>query len=106
MECNAKHGKLIDGQWQIYTAGQLRLYRNKVHPTQQKLVIRNNIGQVQFNVAIQKGMKFMKQVSQKKGSVTFVACENRDKVMDKFTVSVKVQDIEQLFTTLESMAQG
>jgi tRNA G46 methylase TrmB len=105
MECNAKHGKMVDGQWKMYTAGHLRLYRNKINLTQQKLVIRNNMGKVLFNVGIQKGMKFMKQVSQKKGSVTFVACEDRERGMEKFAVSVKAQDIEQLFTTLESMAK-
>jgi hypothetical protein len=105
LECEAKHGKFVDNQWKLYAAGTLRLYRHRMNPIHQKMVIRNSMGKVQLNLGIFKGMKLAKTVSKKKGSITFLAVEDAHKGLERFTLMVKKEDVDMLHTTLENMAK-
>ena len=84
----------------------LRLYRHKT-TSKQRIVIRNEIGKVQFNVAVSKGMTFEKVInSTKKGKATFVkflACEDPEKGLETFMIQVKPESVDKLHSTLEGM---
>lgn len=98
--------KLENGKWKKYGTGVLRLYRHKT-TSKQRMVIRNEIGKVQFNVAVSKGMTFEKKiVSSKKGKATFVrfvACEDPDKGLESFMIQTKAESLDKLHSTLEGM---
>ena len=62
LEVRAKHLKLEKkGGWKKFGAGVLRVYKHN-ETSKHRVVIRNEIGKVQFNVGISKGMKFDKVI--------------------------------------------
>ena len=105
-EVRAKHMKLENGKWKKYGTGVLRLYCHKT-TSKQRMVIRNEIGKVQFNVAVSKGMTFEKKiVSSKKGKaafVSFLACEDPDKGLESFMIQTKPESLDKLHSALEGM---
>ena len=96
----------FDNGWKKYGTGVLRLYRHKT-TSKQRMVIRNEIGKVQFNVGISKGMTFEKIINDtKKGKATFVkfgACEDPEKGLEAFMLQVKPEAIDKLHSVLEGM---
>lgn len=106
LEVRAKHVKREEGQWKKYGAGVLRLYRHRVN-SKCRMVIRNDIGKVQFNVGVSKGMKFEKVIKQsKKGPaayVKFLAVEDASKGLESFMLQVKPDSLDKLHDTLEGM---
>lgn len=72
LQVKAKPMKRVDEGWQKYGAGVCRLYRHKT-TSKHRLVVRNQIGKVQFNVGVNKQMTFTKEVKDgKKGKLAFV----------------------------------
>ena len=106
MECEAACRKRNKEEktWIKHCEGTLRLYRNKIDPQNQKMVIRDNCGHVRFNVAVKKNMSFTKESTAKKGSINFMACEYASKGLESFKITVRLPHHERLFTTLKSMA--
>ncbi|KAL7531473.1 hypothetical protein ACHAXR_004064 [Thalassiosira sp. AJA248-18] len=105
-EVRAKHIKFENKQWKKYGAGVLRLYRHK-QTSKHRMVIRNEIGKVQFNVGVSKGMKFEKIIKDsKKGKAAFVkffAVEDASKGLENFMLQVKPGDLDKLHEILEGM---
>jgi hypothetical protein len=103
----AKHMKYEDKQWKKYGAGMLRCYRHKVS-NKHRLVIRNEIGKVQFNVGVSQGMMFDKIAKDgKKGKTAFVkfmAVEDASKGPEQFMLQVKPECLDSLHDVLKSMA--
>ena len=103
----AKHMKYQDKQWKKYGAGMLRCYRHKIS-NKHRLVIRNQIGKVQFNVGVSKGMMFDKVTKDgKKGKTAFVkfmAVEDASKGPEQFMLQVKPECLDSLHDILKSMA--
>ena len=72
------------------------------------MVIRNENGKVQFNVAVSEGMTFkIKIVHSKKGNkgafVRFLVCEDPDKGLESFMILTKAESMDKLHSTLEGM---
>mmetsp|Transcript_3553 Transcript_3553/g.7768 ORF Transcript_3553/g.7768 Transcript_3553/m.7768 type:complete len:453 (-) Transcript_3553:133-1491(-) len=107
-EVRAKNMKMEKGQWKKFGAGVLRLYRHKVN-SKCRIVIRNGIGKVQFNVGVSKGMEFEKVIKQsKKGPATYVkffAIEDASKGMEVFMLQVKPDCLDKLHEKLEGMVK-
>lgn len=105
-EVRAKHIKFENKAWKKYGTGVLRLYRHRV-TSKHRMVIRNEIGKVQFNVGVSKGMKFEKVIKDtKKGKVAYVkffAVEDASKGMENFMLQVKPEAVDKLHKTLEGM---
>jgi len=105
-EVRAKHIKFENGSWKKYGAGVLRLYRHKSN-SKCRMVIRNEIGKVQFNVGVSKGMKFDKVIKDtKKGKCCFVkffAVEDASKGLESFMLQVKPDCVDKLHSTLEGI---
>ena len=105
-EVRAKHLKCANDGWKKFGAGVLRLYRHKV-TSKQRMVKRNEIGKVQFNVGVSKGMKFEKVLKKtKKGEaayVKFFAVEDASKGPENFMLQVKPDCLDTLHQVLESM---
>mmetsp|Transcript_146 Transcript_146/g.295 ORF Transcript_146/g.295 Transcript_146/m.295 type:complete len:482 (-) Transcript_146:208-1653(-) len=108
MEIRAKHLKCVDGKWKKFGAGVLRLYRHK-ETSKHRMVLRNEIGKVQLNLAVSKGMPLDKHL--KKGSkgaaayVSFAAVENEEAGMERFMLQVKPEELDNLHSTLSEMAK-
>ena len=105
-EVRAKHMKIENGAWKKYGTGVLRVYKHK-QTSKHRVVIRNSIGKVQFNVAISKGMKFDKVIKDgKKGKSTFVsfgAVEDMAKGMESFMIQVKPESVDALHDALSKI---
>ena len=95
--------KIENGGWKKYGTGVLRVYKHK-QTSKHRVVIRNSIGNVQFNVAISKGMKCDKVIKDgKKGKSTFVsfgAVEDVAKGMESFMIQVKPESVDALHDAL------
>ncbi|KAL7472444.1 hypothetical protein ACHAXS_012776 [Conticribra weissflogii] len=108
MELRAKHLKCVDGKWKKFGAGVLRLYRHK-ETSKHRMVLRNEIGKVQLNLAVSKGMPLEKHL--KKGSkgtaayVSFAAVEKEDAGMERFMLQVKPEELDKLHCALSEMAK-
>lgn len=106
-EVRAKHLKRVDNEWKRLGGGVLRLYRHKAKKAQ-RIVIRNEIGKVQFNVAVSNGMEFNKVVQDsRKGRVTyvkFVAVEDALKGPEVFMLQVKPEFLDDFHRLLTDMA--
>jgi hypothetical protein len=105
-EVRAKHMKFEDKTWKKFGAGILRLYRHKT-TSKHRMVIRNEIGKVQFNVGISKGMTFDKIIKDgKQGKATFakfMAVEDASKGPEAFMLQVKPDCLDKLHETLMKM---
>mmetsp|Transcript_3057 Transcript_3057/g.6713 ORF Transcript_3057/g.6713 Transcript_3057/m.6713 type:complete len:466 (+) Transcript_3057:177-1574(+) len=105
-EVRAKRLTFENNEWKKYGTGVLRLYRHKVS-SKHRMVIRNEIGKVQFNVGVSKGMKFEKVVkSSKKGQVAFIkflAVEDASKGMEPFMLQVKPECVDKLHDSLNGI---
>ena len=102
-EVRAKHMKIENGAWKKCGTGVLRVYKHK-QTSKHRVVIRNSIGKVQFNVGLSKGMKFDKVIKDgKKGKSTFVsfgAVEDVAKGMESFMIQVKPESVDALHDAL------
>ena len=102
-EVRAKHVKMENGAWKKYGTGVLRVYKHN-QTMKHRMVIRNEIGKVQFNVAIYDGMKFDKVIKDtKKGKSTYVsfsAVEDSEKGLESFMIQVKAEYLDKLFDAL------
>lgn len=102
-EVRAKHLKFEDKKWKKFGAGVLRLYRHKT-TSKHRMVIRNEIGKVQFNVAISKGMTFEKIIKDgKQGKATFAkffAVEDASRGPEAFMLQVKPDCLDKLHDAL------
>ena len=102
-EVRAKHLKMENGAWKKYGTGVLRVYKHN-QTMKHRMVIRNEIGKVQFNVAIYDGMKFDKVIKDtKKGKSTYVsfsAVEDSDKGLESFMIQVKAEYLDKLYDAL------
>jgi len=105
-EVRAKHIKFENNAWKKYGTGVLRLYRHNV-TSKHRMVIRNEIGKVQFNVGVSRGMKFEKVVKDtkrgKNAFVKFYAVEDAGRGMESFMLQVKPESVDKLHETLEGM---
>ena len=105
-EVKARLLRMIDGGWKAGGVGLLRLYRNNKTSTQ-RMVLRNDIGKVMFNVAVSKGMVFNKQVQEtKKGKkcyVAFGAVEDESEGLKNFMFNVAASDLDTFYEQLQKM---
>ena len=109
LEVRAKHLKLEKkGGWKKFGAGVLRVYKHN-ETSKHRVVIRNEIGKVQFNVGISKGMKFDKVIKDgKKGKaayVKFCAVEDASKGLESFMIQLKPESVDKLHDTLTKAAE-
>lgn len=90
--------------WKDFSAGPLRLTRNK---TTKKcgIVLRNEYGNVQLNLAVSKGMTFSKISNKRIGSVKFAAVQDSDVGFESFLLVVRPEQLDKLHETLEEMAK-
>lgn len=104
--CRAKYRKYMkeDKTWKDFSAGKLRLFR---HKTTQNcgLVLRNEYGSVQLNLAIGKGMAFEKRAGKKSGNVQFAAVQDSAAGLELFAIAVKLESLDALHNSLEEMAK-
>lgn len=107
-EVRAKRMTLEDNQWKKYGTGVLRVYRHKV-TSKHRIVIRNEIGKVQFNVGVSKGMTFEKIIKDgKKGKAAFIrfmAVEDVSKGTQAFMLQVKPECVDGLINILNDIVQ-
>lgn len=100
--------RTIDNAWKGGGVGLLRLYRNNKTSTQ-RMVLRNDIGKVMFNVAVSKGMVFNKKVKEtkkgKKCHVTFGAIEDESEGFKNFMFNVAASDLDTFYDQLEMMTK-
>ena len=106
-EVRARLIKLVEGNWNKLGVGVLRLYSNK--KTQKKrMVLRNEVGKVMFNVAIGKGMQFKKSSQKtKKGEVWhvgFMAVEDAKEGPKQVMLNVKKEVVDEFHEKLEEVA--
>lgn len=103
----AKLFRLNNGAWKKIEPNELRLQRNVVSD-KKRMVIRNEVGKVMFNVAVGKGMKFQKKSQKtKKGDqwfVSFAAVEDTNEGIKSFMLNVEKQNVDKLYEELEKMA--
>ena len=108
-EATAKPMKLKpSNEWQKYGAGECRLYKHKT-TSKHRIVMRNKIGKVQFNVAISAAMKFTKEVKDgKKGKlayIKFVGIEDAKEGPRPITLQVGLQDVDSFHSALSSIEE-
>ena len=100
--------RTIDNAWKGGGIGLLRLYRNNKTSTQ-RMVLRNDIGKVMFNVAVSKGMVFNKQVKEtkkgKKCHISFGAIEDKNEGFKNFMFNVAASDLDTFYEQLQMMAK-
>lgn len=103
-ECRAKYGRMLKGtkEWKLFSAGVLRLYRHKKTDAR-RMVLRNSIGKVQLNLAIQKGQKFVETEKSNKGYVQFMAVQDADVGLEIFMLITRKS--KELLDALESLAK-
>ncbi len=98
--------RTIDNAWKGGGVGLLRLYRNNKTSTQ-RMVLRNDIGKVMFNVAVSEGMVFNKQVKEtkkgKKCHVSFGAIEDESEGFKNFMFNVAASDLDTFYEQLQMM---
>ena len=98
----------MDGEWRKLGTGALRLYRNKT-TDKSRMVQRNDMGKVMFNVAVSKGMIFNK-VSHRtqKGKVLwyvhFVAVEDANEEPKQIKLNISKESIDGFHKELEKLA--
>jgi hypothetical protein len=93
-------------QWKDYSKGPLRCYRDKEDPTKHRVVLRSDIGKVQLNLKISKGMKFSKTVNKKrKAFISFIAVQDAKSGPESFMLAAAMDKVDKLLETLESMAK-
>lgn len=106
-EVRARLIKMIDGKWNKLCVGVLRLYSNK-KTEMKRMVLRNEVGKVMFNVAIGKGMQFIKSSQKtKKGEVWrvgFMAIEDEKEGAKQIMLNVKKEDVDKFHEKLEELA--
>lgn len=106
-EVVARLVKLNDGSWQKFGKGTLRLYHNTV-TDKKRMVLRNGVGKVMFNVGISKGMPFnkdsIKSENGVKSHVKFMAVENDSEGLKHFMLNVKPDYVDKFHEELEKMA--
>lgn len=106
-EVRARLIKMTDGKWTKLGVGVLRLYSNK-KTEMKRMVLRNEVGKVMFNVAIGKGMKFIKSSQKtKKGEVwrvRFMAVEDEKEGAKQIMLNVKKEDVDEFHDKLEELA--
>ena len=87
--------------------GTLRLQRDLVSDAK-RMVMRNEVGKVMFNVAVGKGMSFEKKSQKtKRGEqwyVCFAAVEDENEGVKSFMLNVAKEDIDKFHEELEKMA--
>lgn len=95
------------GEWKKFGSGACRLYRHKT-TSKHRLVIRNQIGKVQFNVAVSNKMEFNKEIKDtKKGKLAFVKFMG---VMDAsegpvvIVLQVQPEKIDEFHSQLEGLS--
>lgn len=106
-EVRARLIKMIDGKWNKLGVGVLRLYSNN-KTEMKRMVLRNEVGKVMFNVAIGKGMQFKKSSQKtKKGEVWrvgFMAVEDEKEGAKQIMLNVKKEDVDEFHEKLEELA--
>mmetsp|Transcript_9015 Transcript_9015/g.12827 ORF Transcript_9015/g.12827 Transcript_9015/m.12827 type:complete len:492 (-) Transcript_9015:163-1638(-) len=105
-ECRAKYSNLDDdNNWVSHAAGVLRLYQHNV-TSKCRIVIRNSVGKVQFNVSLSKKQKFVKINGKKnKGHIQFIGVRDSDVGVEKLMITVGSDTLDKLFTHLENSAK-
>jgi hypothetical protein len=105
-EVRGKPMKLVGKEWKKYGAGLCRLYRHKT-TSKHRIVMRNEIGKVQFNVGVSAEMTFTKEVKNgKKGSigfVKFIGIEDAEEGPKPIMLQVQPNNVDELHSALEGM---
>eukprot|EP00549_Striatella_unipunctata_P025440 CAMPEP_0118723740 /NCGR_PEP_ID=MMETSP0800-20121206/32171_1 /TAXON_ID=210618 ORGANISM="Striatella unipunctata, Strain CCMP2910" /NCGR_SAMPLE_ID=MMETSP0800 /ASSEMBLY_ACC=CAM_ASM_000638 /LENGTH=105 /DNA_ID=CAMNT_0006632199 /DNA_START=153 /DNA_END=470 /DNA_ORIENTATION=- len=96
-------------KWKQYGSGNLRLYRHRTDKSKRRMVLRNNVGKVQFNVSIYPNMRFDMNTKNKGGSIkkyiTFSAVED-PKEGPKLVMFLVGKDVaDELFGHLQALAK-
>ncbi len=108
LELRSKAFKLGSKKWDQCGSGILRIYRNKLS-RKAHMVLRNQTGRVQLNLAINYGMEFVRvQNNTAKGVTTFVRFGAKDDALGgvaSFMLQVKPEQLERLHSTLTKLAE-
>mmetsp|Transcript_15446 Transcript_15446/g.32499 ORF Transcript_15446/g.32499 Transcript_15446/m.32499 type:complete len:180 (+) Transcript_15446:645-1184(+) len=108
LELRSKVFKLGSTKWDQCGSGILRIYRHKPSRKTQ-MVLRNQCGIVQLNLAINYGMKFVQvENNAAKGVTTFVrfgATDDATGGVAHFMLQVKPELLERLHSTLTKLAE-
>mmetsp|Transcript_17440 Transcript_17440/g.35520 ORF Transcript_17440/g.35520 Transcript_17440/m.35520 type:complete len:235 (-) Transcript_17440:1001-1705(-) len=108
LELRSKVFKLGSKKWDQCGSGILRIYRHKPSRKTQ-MVLRNQCGIVQLNLAINYGMKFVQvENNAAKGVTTFVrfgATDDATGGVAHFMLQVKPELLERLHSTLTKLAE-
>lgn len=103
-ECRAKYRKKVDKEWKSFSAGLMRLTKSKSSGASQ-LVIRDfNVGKVQFNIGVSKGMDFKEpQITKGKANILFYAVQDQKKGPELFALVVKAEEAGKLHGQLKAI---
>jgi hypothetical protein len=102
-EVRARPMKIVNNETKRYGTGVCRLYKHKV-TLKHRLVVRNDIGKVQFNVAVSSKMTFNKEVKDgkngKRAFVKFVGIEDANEGPKQLLFQVKPEDLDGFHSAL------
>lgn len=108
LELRSKAFKLGSKKWDQCGSGILRIYRHKPSRKTQ-MILRNQSGRIQLNLAINYGMKFVQvENNTAKGVTTFVrfgATDDATGGVAHFMLQVKPELLERLHSTLTKLAE-
>jgi len=104
LEIRAKKFKLVGEEWKDLGGGVVRLLQHKTKPSLKRILMRNQIGKVQLNVAVGKKMKFERILKAKTGFVRFVAKEEGSDNVSSLMIKTTKTDIDPLYNHLVEMA--
>jgi hypothetical protein len=97
-----------DDGWKGFGATPVQLLQSKKDPKFHRIVCRNTVGKVLFNMRVVNNMKFIKDIKKGKrtGFIRFIglAEENTDGIPGKYMLKVRAEQIDELQNQLETMA--
>ena len=102
-ESRSRLHKKVAGEWKSSRTGILRVYQNKT-TKKHRMVLKNEIGIVHFNVAVPRGMKFQKINNGKATYVEFLAKEDAEKLGELVMIQAKPLNRDKLHDLLEELA--
>jgi hypothetical protein len=109
-EIRAKPMKVVDGDFKKYGSGVCRLYKHKI-TKKHRIVMRNAIGKVQFNVSVSAQMKpFHKELKNgKKGQLAYIkfsGIESADEGVRLMMLIVSPADVDDFHRTLNEIEES
>jgi len=111
----ALHKLLDDKKWKGYGAMSMQLLQNKKDSTFHRIVCRNDVGKVQFNMRVVKNMQFTRTSTKDvktgkvtRGAISFMGMAEGDAAgkPGMYMLKVRIEQLDELHKHLESMAEN